>query len=29
MFSILFMNTFVPLLNRHIRPKILGERRGQ
>jgi electron transport complex protein RnfD len=29
MFSILFMNTFVPLLNRYIRPKILGERRGQ
>ncbi len=29
MFSILFMNTFVPLLNRYVRPKILGERRGQ
>lgn len=28
MFSILFMNTFVPLLNRYIRPRILGERRG-
>lgn len=27
MFSILFMNTFVPLLNRSIRPRILGERR--
>lgn len=26
MFSILFMNTFVPLLNRYSRPKILGER---
>jgi len=25
MYSILFMNTFVPLLNRYIRPKILGE----
>jgi Na+-translocating ferredoxin:NAD+ oxidoreductase subunit D len=29
MFSILFINTFVPLLNRYMRPKILGERRGQ
>ena len=28
MFSILFMNTFVPLLNRYTRPRILGERRG-
>jgi electron transport complex protein RnfD len=27
MFSILFMNTFVPLLNRYTRPRILGERR--
>jgi electron transport complex protein RnfD len=27
MFSILFMNTFVPLLNRFTRPRILGERR--
>ena len=26
MYSILFMNTFVPLLNRYIHPKILGER---
>jgi electron transport complex protein RnfD len=26
MFSILFMNTFVPLFNRSLRPKILGER---
>lgn len=26
MFSILFMNTFVPLLNRYTRPRILGER---
>ncbi|MDH5466098.1 MAG: RnfABCDGE type electron transport complex subunit D [Candidatus Aminicenantes bacterium] len=29
MYSILFMNTFVPLLNRHTRPRILGERRAQ
>jgi electron transport complex protein RnfD len=28
MFAILFMNTFVPLLNRYTRPKILGERRA-
>jgi len=27
MYSILFMNTFVPLLNRYTRPRILGERR--
>jgi electron transport complex protein RnfD len=27
MFAILFMNTFVPLLNRYTRPRILGERR--
>jgi electron transport complex protein RnfD len=27
MYSILFMNTFVPLLNRTFRPRILGERR--
>jgi electron transport complex protein RnfD len=27
MYSILFMNTFVPLLNRAFRPRILGERR--
>lgn len=27
MYSILFMNTFVPLLNRYTRPQILGERR--
>jgi electron transport complex protein RnfD len=27
MYSILFMNTFVPLLNRYFRPRILGERR--
>ncbi len=27
MYSILFMNTFVPLLNRYARPRILGERR--
>lgn len=27
MFSILFMNTFVPLLNRYTRPRILGNRR--
>jgi electron transport complex protein RnfD len=26
MYSILFMNTFVPLLNRYFRPRILGER---
>ncbi|MFA9453453.1 MAG: RnfABCDGE type electron transport complex subunit D [Candidatus Aminicenantaceae bacterium] len=26
MFSILFMNTFVPLINRYTRPRILGER---
>jgi len=29
MFSILFMNTFVPLINRYTRPRILGERRSQ
>jgi len=29
MFSILFMNTFVPLINRYTRPRILGERRKQ
>ncbi len=28
MFSILFMNTFVPLINRTTRPHILGQRRG-
>jgi electron transport complex protein RnfD len=28
MYSILFMNTFVPLLNRFFRPRILGERRN-
>jgi electron transport complex protein RnfD len=28
MYSILFMNTFVPLLNRYTRPRILGERRA-
>lgn len=27
MYSILFMNTFVPLLNRYTRPRIFGERR--
>ncbi|MDH7513256.1 MAG: RnfABCDGE type electron transport complex subunit D [Clostridiales bacterium] len=27
MYGILFMNTFVPLLNHYIRPRILGERR--
>jgi electron transport complex protein RnfD len=27
MYAILFMNTFVPLLNRYSRPRILGERR--
>jgi len=27
MYSILFMNIFVPLLNRHTRPRILGQRR--
>ena len=27
MYSILFMNTFVPLLNRYARPRILGERK--
>jgi len=26
MFSILFMNTFVPLINRYTKPRILGER---
>jgi electron transport complex protein RnfD len=26
MYSILFMNTFVPLLNSYLRPRILGER---
>lgn len=29
MYSILFMNTVVPLLNRYTRPRILGERRGR
>ncbi len=29
MYSILFMNTFVPLLNRYTRPRILGERRAE
>lgn len=29
MFAILFMNTFVPLLNRTTRPRILGERRAK
>jgi electron transport complex protein RnfD len=29
MFSILFMNAFVPLLNRYTRPRILGERRSK
>ncbi len=28
MFSILFMNTFVPIINRYTRPRILGQRRG-
>jgi len=28
MFSILFMNTFVPLINRSTRPRIFGERRA-
>ncbi len=28
MYSILFMNTVVPLLNRYFRPRILGERRA-
>ncbi len=28
MYAILFMNTFVPLLNRYSRPRILGERRA-
>jgi electron transport complex protein RnfD len=28
MYSILFMNTFVPILNRTFRPRILGERRS-
>ncbi|MBU1185576.1 MAG: RnfABCDGE type electron transport complex subunit D [Acidobacteria bacterium] len=28
MYAILFMNTFVPLLNRFTRPRILGERRA-
>ncbi|MFW6129093.1 MAG: RnfABCDGE type electron transport complex subunit D [Candidatus Aminicenantaceae bacterium] len=28
MYSILFWNTFVPLINRYTRPKILGERRN-
>jgi Na+-translocating ferredoxin:NAD+ oxidoreductase subunit D len=27
MFSILFMNAFVPLINRHTKPKIFGEKR--
>ncbi|MFC1771138.1 RnfABCDGE type electron transport complex subunit D [Candidatus Margulisiibacteriota bacterium] len=27
MFSILFMNAFVPLINRHTRPRILGDRK--
>jgi len=29
MYSILFMNIFVPLLNRYTRPRILGERRKE
>lgn len=29
MYAILFMNAFVPLLNRYIRPRILGERRKE
>ena len=29
MYSILFMNAFVPLLNRYARPRILGERRKE
>jgi Na+-translocating ferredoxin:NAD+ oxidoreductase RnfD subunit len=30
MFSILFMNAFVPLINRYTRPRILGRlRKGQ
>jgi Na+-translocating ferredoxin:NAD+ oxidoreductase subunit D len=29
MFSILFMNAFVPIINRHTRPSILGERKGK
>lgn len=29
MYSILFMNAFVPLLNRYTRPRILGERRRE
>jgi len=29
MYSILFMNTFVPLLDRYSRPRILGERRKE
>jgi electron transport complex protein RnfD len=29
MYSILFMNAFVPLLNRYTRPRILGERRKE
>jgi len=29
MFSILFLNAFVPLINRYTRPRILGERRGR
>ncbi len=27
MYSILFMNSFVPLLNHYVHPRILGERR--
>jgi len=29
MYSILFMNAFVPLLNKHTRPRIFGARRGK
>ena len=29
MYSILFMNAFVPLLNKHTRPKVFGEARAQ
>lgn len=29
MYAILFMNTFVPLLNRYTKPRILGTRRGK
>ncbi len=29
MYSILIMNSFVPLLNRYTRPRVLGEKRGE